>query len=218
MDSSGRVASAAVKGGRLPSAAADKRDSPRHPPAFEPLDPRLLAHPLDFLHAEHYRLRAVLTQLDGVARGAAGEAQRKLARALVCYFGDDYALHIADEDTGLFPLLRRRCTEDAAFLAGLETLAAEHRDDDKRVAAVIAGLSALAEGPPRSEAPAEFAAETRTFIEAQRRHIAWENAVLMPVARRCLGAADLRRLARKLAARRGVALAARARPPDAKGG
>jgi len=52
--------------------------------------------------------------------------------------------------------------------------------------------------------------------EALRRHIAWENAVLLPVARTRLQSADLRRLAQKLAARRGVSLAAGTRAPSGR--
>ena len=92
----------------------------RQPPAaFEPLDLRLLARPLDFVAAEHYRLRAALTQLDGLARGGMGDGRRKLAKALLRYFSEDYALHLADEEADLFPLLRHRCSEDAAFVASL---------------------------------------------------------------------------------------------------
>jgi hemerythrin-like domain-containing protein len=195
---------------------SSKQMSRRQPPAFEPLDLRLLAHPLDFLLAEHYRLRAALTQLDWLARGSVGEARRKLARALARYFAEDYALHTADEETDFFPLLRQRCADDNAFLATLNTLAAEHHADEARLAKVVATLKDLAEGPLRLDVPPEFTAETRAVIEALRRHIAWENAVLLPVARGRLHAAELRRLAQKLAARRGVSLASGARTAAAR--
>jgi hemerythrin-like domain-containing protein len=191
--------------------------SRRPPAAFEPLDLRLLARPLDFLLAEHYRLRAALTQLDWLARDSVGEARRKLARALARYFAEDYALHVGDEEADFFPLLRQRCGGDAAFIASLETLASEHREDAVRLAQVKAGLTSLADGPQRPELPLDFAAEARAYADALRRHIAWENAVLLPIARTRLHAADLRRLAQKLAARRGVTLAAVLRTPDARG-
>jgi hemerythrin-like domain-containing protein len=193
------------------SAPSTKHVSRRQPAAFEPLDLRLLARPLDFLLAEHYRLRAALAQLDWLARGSVGEARRKLARALARYFAEDYALHTADEETDFFPLLRLRCADDEAFLATLDTLTAEHSADDARLADVVTKLKALAEGPQRHDIPPEFAAEALAFIEVLRRHIAWENAVLLPVARGRLQSADLRRLAQKLAARRNVTLTAVAR-------
>jgi len=190
----------------MAAAELAKSDRVRQPAAFEPLDEELLAHPLDFLCTEHYRLRAALAQLEWVAHGHSGEARRKLAGALVRYFREDYSLRIADEYRDFFPLLRRRCIDDAAFRASLDNLAAERCVNHARLAVIVSGLRILAERPQRVDAPIEFAAEARTYIEGQRRHIVWENAVLMPMARRYLNAADLRRLARKLAARRGFAL------------
>ncbi len=190
----------------------------RPPPAFEPLDLRLLARPLDFLLAEHYRLRAVLTQLDWLARegvrGGGGDGRRKLARALAVYFAEDYPLHVADEEVDFFPLLRQRCADDAAFIASLDTLAGEHRDDKVRLAQVEIGLKGLADKEQRPDPQAQFAAEARAYTDALRRHIAWENAVLLPVARKRLAPADLKRLGQKFGARRGVARSATARPPE----
>ena len=188
-----------------------KAGSRRPPPAFEPLDLRLIARPLEFLLAEHYRLRAALTQLDWLARGNVGEARRRLAKALLRYFTEDYPLHVADEEADFFPLLHQCGAGDAAFSASLETLAGEHRADVAQLAQVVAGLRDLAAAAPRDAIPPTFAAEARAYTEALRRHIAWENAVLLPAARERLSAPDLRRLAQKFAARRGVTL-----PPRAK--
>lgn len=195
--------------------APQVKPGPRRPtPAFEPLDLRLLARPLDFIAAEHYRLRAALTQLDWLARGSMGDGRRKLAKALLRYFTEDYPLHVADEEADFFALLRQRCADDAAFIASLDTLGEEHREDVTRLAAVVDGLRHLAEASQRDEVPPEFAAGARAYTEALRRHIAWENAVLMPVARARLQSADLRRFSQRFAARRGVSPPSRARPGD----
>ncbi len=196
------------------SAPQAKPGSRRPLPAFEPLDLRLLARPLDFIAAEHYRLRAALTQLDWLARGSMGDGRRKLAKALLRYFTDDYPLHVADEEADFFPLLRQRCADDPAFSATLDTLADEHREDATRLAAVVSGLRRLAEAGQRDDVPQDFAAGARAYTEALRRHIAWENAVLMPIARVRLQAGDLRRLAQRFAARRGVTPPSRARGGD----
>ena len=197
----------------LPAPQA-KPGSRRLPPAFEPLDLRLLARPLEFIAAEHFRLRAALTQLDWLARGSMGDGRRKLAQALLRYFTEDYPLHVADEEADFFPLLRQRSAEDASFLASLDTLGIEHREDVARLAAVVDGLRRLAEAGQRDDIPLAFAAGARAYTEALRRHIAWENAVLMPVARARLQSADLRRLAQRFAARRGVSPPSRARTGD----
>jgi hemerythrin-like domain-containing protein len=195
------------------SAPHAKPEPRRPPPAFEPLDLRLLARPLDFLQAEHYRLRAALTQLDWLARGSMGDGRRTLARALARYFREDYALHVADEEVDFFPLMRERCGGDAAFAASLDRLASEHREDDARRAGMERGLKSIAEGAQRAAPPEPFAAEAVAYADALRRHIAWENAVLLPTARDRLQAADLRRLGQKFAARRGVSLTAISRTP-----
>jgi hemerythrin-like domain-containing protein len=184
------------------------------PPDFEPLDLRLFARPLDFVVAEHYRLRAALTQLDWLARGSMSDGRRRLTKALLRYFVEDYPQHVADEEIDFFPLLRQRRADDAVFVASLDTLAGEHRDDAARLACVVAGLRGLADAAQRDEVPADFAAGARVFIEALRRHIAWENAVLLPGARQCLLATDLRRLSQRFAARRGVPAPSRTRPAE----
>jgi hemerythrin-like domain-containing protein len=195
------------------SAPQAKPGPRRPPPAFEPLDRRLLARPLEFITAEHYRLRAALTQLDWLARSSMGDGRRKLAKALLRYFVEDYPLHAADEEADFFPLLRLRCANDTAFLASLDTLAGEHSENVARLAVIVAGLRGIADAGQRDEILPAFAAGARAYTEALRRHIAWENAVLMPVARARLQSPDLRRLAQKLAARRGLSLSAIARTP-----
>ena len=197
----------------LPAPQA-KPGSRRLPPAFEPLDLRLLARPLEFIAAEHFRLRAALTQLDWLARGSMGDGRRKLATALLRYFTEDYPLHVADEETDFFPLLRQHCADAAAFLASLDMLGAEHREDAARLAIVVDGLRRLAAAGQRDEIPPDFSTAARAYTEALRRHIAWENAVLLPVARIRLQSANLRRLAHRFTVRRGVSLRFLARPGD----
>ncbi len=119
--------------------APQAKPGPRRPPAFEPLDLRLLARPLEFIAAEHYRLRAALTQLDCLARGSMGEGRRKLAQAL---------LHL-------------RRAGDSAFLASLDTPAAEHGADVARLTGVVAGLRGLAEARQRHDILPDFAANAR---------------------------------------------------------
>jgi hemerythrin-like domain-containing protein len=181
-----------------------EKPSRRPPAAFEPLDHKLLSRPLDFLLAEHYRLRAALTQLDWLARGSMDDGRRKLAKALLRYFVEDYALHVADEEADFFPLLRQRCAGDAAFVASLDTLAGQHGNDAARLAAVVAGLRHLAQARQRDDGLSDFAPGARGYTEALRQHIARENALLMPVARARLRSADLRRLAQRFATRRGI--------------
>ena len=52
--------------------------------------------------------------------------------------------------------------------------------------------------------PVRMLFNARAFAEAQRRHIAWENNVLLPLARKRLTEADLKELGRNMAAMRGI--------------
>ena len=53
------------------------------------------------------------------------------------------------------------------------------------------------------------AALTRRFIALNRCHLEFENTHVLPLARQALGAADVERLGRAMAARRGVPFAER---------
>jgi hypothetical protein len=50
---------------------------------------------------------------------------------------------------------------------------------------------------------ADLAAAVPAFAETQRRHLAWENALVIPRARHILQPPDLAKLARSMAKRRG---------------
>jgi hemerythrin-like domain-containing protein len=45
----------------------------------------------------------------------------------------------------------------------------------------------------------------REFSETQRRHVTWEDRVLLPLARQRLTPEDLAEIGRSMAARRGIA-------------
>jgi hemerythrin-like domain-containing protein len=179
---------------------------PSRPPSIEPTDPRLLAEPLDFLEAEHYRQRAALAHLERVRAEASPERRASLARLVLDFVINDVAAHVADEEGDLFPLLRRRCPESDGIERVLALVSAEHGRDRDLAAPVAEGLALCA----RREAPGEgFAAAVAAFVDSQRRHLAWENAFVLPLARKRLTRHDRRRLAAAMAARRGLR---RARP------
>lgn len=170
-------------------------------PAIEPTDPRLLAEPIDFLEAEHYRQRAALTHLERVRAEKAPDRRAILARLALDFVANELGRHVADEETDLFPLLRKRCLAGDDVDRILALLSGEHARDRELCHPVEAGLALCA----RREAPAaDFAAAIEAFVDAQRRHLAWENAVVLPLARKRLTRLDRRRLGAAMAARRGL--------------
>lgn len=198
MPSGQAIAGKTRKGGR--EAAA-----PGAMAVIEPIDPRLLRAPLDFLMAEHYRLRAVLNHLDWLARSRVDETWRRVAAAVLAYFGTEHPLHGADEEQDLFPLLATRCPDDATIRPVLEVLASEHESDDILAAAVRTSLEARIEGPA-GDSGSNLQIAVKAFTATQRRHLAWENAIVVPLARRHLTEDDLRKLAESMARRRGCSL------------
>lgn len=170
---------------------------------IEPIDPGLVREPLEFMLADHYRQRAVLTLLDTLSRArASGEVRRRVAQAVLEFFRIDLAHHVEDEQRDLFPLLRRRLPADSPLIGVIDQLQAEHAADARAIEALTAQLAEVA-ARPSAEMGTGFRIAAGAFVHAQRRHLAWENAVVIPMLRAHLTAADLRELGRRMAQRRG---------------
>lgn len=165
-----------------------------------PLD--LLREPLVWFFAEHYRHRDVCTRLRDAAESVIFDEQG--LREVYHFLDRDLPLHVIDEEDDLFPLLRRRCEPDDQIEKVLGMLSAEHASDVSAAAEVRSILAiALAERRGLACYP-----DARSVIDAfchqQMRHIAVENAVVLPIARHRLNEDDLSNLGRRLAARRGL--------------
>lgn len=179
--------------------------APMHPGGIERSPPALLREPLEFLFAEHYRHRQVCKILEYLAIAPSFEAE--LIATADDFIRHDLALHVIDEEEDLFPLLRRRCDPEDAIENVLDRLSADHALD-QRLAQVVGSLFARALGERASPSALPGGAEALlTLARRQKSHIALENAVVMPLARRRLTADDREALSMRLAARRGVILA-----------
>lgn len=173
-------------------------------PQIEPLPAGLVHEPLNWLFAEHYRHRQLCRLIERV--GTATVLLRDEAVEILTFLHHDMPLHIIDEEEDLFPLLRRRCLPEDELGPLLGSLSAEHHDDMEQTRGLIARLErALIDGQPPG-----YDLETRrqftAFALHERRHIALENAVVLPIARLRLTPRDLRALSTRMAARRGVLL------------
>ncbi|HAY08201.1 MAG TPA: hemerythrin domain-containing protein [Hyphomonas sp.] len=172
---------------------------------FKPIEPiplDLLMEPLIWFFAEHYRHRDVCARLLEAVRSVTCDEQS--LREIFNFLDTDLPLHVIDEEDDLFPLLRRRCEPDDQIEKVLGMLSAEHANDMNEAAAVkLLVAAALAEGRGLAcynDAPSII----EPFCLQQKRHIALENAVVLPIARHRLNSEDLRSLGRRLAARRGL--------------
>ena len=80
----------------------------------------------------------------------------------------------------------------------------EHNLDKVLRTNLVIDLKELAVKRPSDNTMRVFVS-LRTFAEAQQRHVAWENSVVLPIAEQWLKPEDLEIMGRNMAARRGIA-------------
>ncbi|MBW7057612.1 hemerythrin domain-containing protein [Paracoccus bogoriensis] len=159
--------------------------------------------PLEALRESHFLQRQICADMEVLAE--ATFPRPELARSILVNLCRDLPLHHADEDAGLFPLLRARALPEDEIEALLERLSADHDRDQAARAPLLAALACMADGA--LPAPEDRAA-LKALAQSERRHMVIENAIVLPLARARLTAADLAALREGMAARR-------ARPPAA---
>ncbi|OZA30668.1 MAG: hypothetical protein B7X93_02420 [Hydrogenophilales bacterium 17-61-9] len=162
--------------------------------------------PLEVLEACHGRISRQCDTLDKLLahvplHGADAQAQQA-ARAVLAYFDTAAVHHHDDEERNLFPLLEQMGAAGACDL--VESLTLEHDELALLWRSLRVSLQRIAAG----RAGALEAGPTRRFIALNRSHLEFENAHVLPLARQVLGAAEIERLGRAMAARRGVPFAA----------
>lgn len=162
--------------------------------------------PLEMLAACHGRVQAQCASLRRLAahlarRGADRQAQ-DAAAAVMRYFDTSAVHHHADEEVDLFPaLIESMAGSDAVCVRELTaSLAAEHRELEQRWRALRRRLEQVT----RADAAALPDDEVQDFIDLYERHIAREEAELLPMAGRLLGVAELDRIGLAMRARRGA--------------
>ncbi|HEY0664970.1 MAG TPA: hemerythrin domain-containing protein [Gallionella sp.] len=159
--------------------------------------------PLEMLHACHGK---ILRQCDTLqklcvhlTKHGCDEAAQQAAQGILRYFDTAGKFHHQDEEQDLFPALRSSA-DQASLHALLERLLAEH----------VVMLSAWEELRAELQAVAGGTHGTITdglkdrFIESHTAHIAIEEAELLPLAAKVLGAKQLASLGVRMAARRSV--------------
>jgi len=150
--------------------------------------------PLDFIlkeHVAHQKLCDLLEEIADVL--PAGVDQKKAQRAanLLKY---ELPLHHQIEEQALFPLLVKyaNCDDNAGEI--VTRLNEEHLIDESFAEELIEFLEQLSQGKQLEDANM-FGYMLRGFFENYRRHILWENNVVLPLARRRLTADGLAELA-----------------------
>ncbi|NJR13504.1 MAG: hemerythrin domain-containing protein [Phyllobacteriaceae bacterium] len=100
------------------------------------------------------------------------------------------AIHQMDEDRGLFPLMRKHGALEDGVLASLDRLETEHMDDESLSSDIIDALENLARGKALQSVDG-MSFMLRAFFDSHRRHILFENQIILPMARKILNADHL---------------------------
>ncbi len=161
--------------------------------------------PLEVLEACHGRIAKQCDTLEKLlahlpAHGADAQAQQA-ARAVLVYFDTAAVHHHDDEERNLFPLLEQAGAPGACDL--VETLTLEHDEQALLWRRLRGELQQIEAGT----AATLDAGTAHRFVAMNRAHLEFENTHVLPLARQVLGAAEIERLGRAMAARRGVPFA-----------
>ncbi len=166
------------------------------------IDPAAFLSPLDFILEDHVRQNEICERLKSLtAELPVGSAQE--AQSLLDFLTHDFVWHVQDEERDLFPALVMRSIPEDRIEDVLLQLAAEHELDEELVGYIVSDLELIAHGT-KTETPTRMLINVRAFAELQQRHLAWENRIVMPLARERLTAVDLETMGRSMAARRSI--------------
>jgi hemerythrin-like domain-containing protein len=146
--------------------------------------------PIAVIEEEHALQLEFCDVLELIADSLPNRVDLNLTRIAIPILRNSMPLHMKLEEEVLFPLMRKRVAGTAHFAAILERLEDEHETDEDLAAEIADALEAVGEtGVPDN--PEMLGYMLRAFFDSQRRHIAWENRVVLPLARDVLLPSDL---------------------------
>lgn len=153
--------------------------------------------PLAIFTEEHFLQRQICADMETLAD--AQVPRPDLAAAVLEHVCHDLPQHLADEEQGLFPLLRARAAPEDEIDVLIARLEADHEVSE-------AAFFDLADVLEKMTGGALPVAADRTLLRAsaaaRRRHLILENAVLLPLARARLTGEDRAGLLAQMRARR----------------
>jgi hemerythrin-like domain-containing protein len=154
----------------------------------------LARDPLDIIAHDHTVQLQICDAMERIADGLPDDVDRRLCAQVAACLKYDLPLHHLDEENALFPLLRARAQPEQQIDIILGRLASEHDMDTELADEIAECLELLGRGERVLNAEM-MGYMLRGFFERYRRHIHWENELVMTVARRCLTPEDLELLA-----------------------
>jgi len=149
--------------------------------------------PLDLMLIEHGQHQDLCDLLEEIADSLPNRVDCKKARQAADALKFDLPLHHRIEEDALFPLLVKYAEDEDNVGEIVARLNDEHVVDESFAEELIEVLERLARGKSLEDANM-FGYMLRGFFENYRRHIMWENSVVLPLARRRFPADGLRQL------------------------
>ncbi|MFM8748344.1 MAG: hemerythrin domain-containing protein [Aestuariivirga sp.] len=161
----------------------------------------LARNPLDVLASAHALQSEMCDAMERIADGLPDEVDRRLCARVASCLQFDLPLHHHDEEACLFPILRNRALPEDRVDKVIERLASEHESDNDFASEISEALELLAQGG-RPDNPDMLGYMLRGFFERYRRHMLWENALVLPLARLRLNPDDLAALQARMSENR----------------
>jgi hypothetical protein len=161
-------------------------------PEPAPERPECGSDPLALIE-EDLAIQLAVCQLLELIADRLPHVERAMARPAAAILRCTIAPHRELEEEMLFPLLLGRAPQASPLGAIIARLEAEHATDAS-FAAELADELQLVIDTGRVRNAEMLGYMLRGFFERQRRHIAWETSVLLPLARQTLDASDLAEL------------------------
>ena len=146
--------------------------------------------PIGIIGGEHALQLELCDLLEVIADGLPHTFDQSLAVIAVAILQGSVPAHTRFEDEALFPLLRRRLTADDPVVSALTCLEREHEWDTEIVSELTEALKSAVDDCTVQNSQS-LRHILRGFAESHRRHIAWEEEVVLPAARTTLTTEDL---------------------------
>lgn len=173
-------------------------------PFMERIPDNVLLEPIDYIFADHCRQADMCEALRGFAAQHVNSVpDLNTAEKILQCLDVDLSLHIVDEEMDLFPRLRARALPEDHFPDLLRLLRKEHERDRALSDTVRNGLARIVQGEALKN-PEQFRRAAMTLAASHVSHLNWENAVILPLARKRLTPDDLKAMGRTMASRRSI--------------
>ncbi|MGI9373463.1 MAG: hemerythrin domain-containing protein [Hyphomicrobiales bacterium] len=150
-------------------------------------------NPIDLIAKVHIQHAALCDTLEEIADSLPDSIDTSKCTSVLDTLNYELPLHHKDEELGLFPLLQEKVKTDPNIDSHLQQLSWEHAADESAAHEIADVLDQLSHGE-RAKNPEMLGYMLRSFFESYRRHLHWENTVLLPLARQSFSSSDLEAL------------------------